>query len=61
MMLAGAVSVQPWEEDEREMQREQEDYRNVKMEGKRVGNIETELGRWMERQKKRDARGKETI
>lgn len=58
MMLAGAVSVQPWEEDEREMQREQEDYRNVK---KREGNIEAELGRWMERQKKRDARGKETI
>lgn len=32
MMLAGPVSVQPWEDDERERQREQEDYRNVKIE-----------------------------
>lgn len=33
MMLAGPVSVQPWEEDERERQSEQDDYRNVKIEG----------------------------
>lgn len=46
-MLAWPVSVQAWEDDERESQREQEDYRNVKIEGgkdrDRAGEMDGDL------------------
>lgn len=58
-MLAGPVSVQPWEDDERERQTEQEDYRNAKIEGGK--DRDCVPGRWMERWRERDARGKKTI